>query len=52
MNSFRRLPWRDLARNAGIGFGFLLLFLYLTFPWDAVRQRLEADLSSSLSSPQ
>ena len=51
MTSFGKLPWKVWARNASIGFGFFALFIYLTFPWDAVRQRLEADLSSSLSSP-
>jgi len=48
----RKLPWRSIGRNAGIGFAFFSLFMYLTFPWDAVRQRLESDLSTSFSSPQ
>jgi type II secretion system protein N len=52
MSFFRSLRWKEIARNAGISLGFFLLFTYLTFPWDAVRQRLEADLSLSLSSPQ
>ncbi len=52
MTRFSKLPWKRWARNAGIGLGFFSLFAYLTFPWDAMRQRLEADLSSSLSSPQ
>jgi type II secretion system protein N len=49
--NFRALPWKEWGRNAAIGFGFFALFTYLTFPWDAMRQRLEQDLSTSLSSP-
>jgi type II secretion system protein N len=49
--NFRAWPLKEWGRNSAIGLGFFLLFAYLTFPWDAVRQRLEQDLSTDLSSP-
>ena len=52
MISIPKRTWKLWARDGLVGFGFSLLFLYLTFPWDAVKQRVEVELAQGLSTPQ
>lgn len=52
MSAVAKPTWKTWLRDAGIGVGFFLMFFYLTFPWEVVRQRIEVELASGLSSPQ
>lgn len=52
MSDAPKRTWKVWLFYLGGGLCFSLLFLYLTFPWEALRQRLEAELSTALSAPQ